>query len=66
MQRIISSEIFLLSGRSIVNYSYVDHIEKKHKYMIHESPKMIALHPLGFQILCIFEGAIKFYQKVEM
>ena len=26
MQRVISSEIFLLSGPSIVNYSYVDHI----------------------------------------
>ena len=66
MQRVISSEIFLLSGPSIVNYSYVDNVEKKHKYVIHESPRLIALHPLGFQILCTFEGAIKFYQKVEM
>jgi hypothetical protein len=24
------------------------------------------VHPLGHQILCIFEAAFKFYQKVEM
>lgn len=61
----ISSEVFLLSGPSIVNYCYMDHIEKKHKYVIHESPRLIAVHPLGYQILCTFEGVVKFYQKVE-
>lgn len=65
LQKVVASDIFLLSGPSIVNYSYIDHIEKKHKYVIHESPRLIAVHPLGFQILCTFEGSLKFYQKVE-
>ena len=66
MQKVIPSEIYFLSGPNIVNYSYMDHIEKKHKYAIHESPRLIAVHPLTYQVLCTFEGNVKFFQKVEM
>lgn len=66
LQKIVPSEIYYLVGPSIINYSYVEHIEKKHKYIIHESPKLVAVHPLGHQIVCIFETCIKFYQKIEM
>ena len=66
LQRVIPSEVYALAGSQIVNYGYVEHIEKKYKYSIHESPRIVAVHPLGHQLVCAFDNALKFYIKVEM
>ena len=62
---VIPFETYYLSGNTIVNYSYNDNIEKKFKFSLHETPKLLCVHPLGYQFFCLFDNQIKFYIKIE-
>lgn len=64
LQSVLTSEIYYLSGHNIACYSHMDNTKRICQFPLHESPKCLTVHPLGYQFVCVFESQIKFYQRI--
>lgn len=65
MVNVLSSNLYILIGSKISNLSYTSTMEKKRVFNLYEVPRFMSVHPLSYQLVCGFEGVLKFYNRIE-
>jgi hypothetical protein len=61
----ITPHCFSLVNTNLMVYGYSDYFSRQSKFNLNETPIDVAVHPLGFQIVCIFKDSLRVYVRLE-
>lgn len=56
---------FSLVGCNLIDYSYDEYFRRLVKLNLNESLVDFAVHPLGFQLVCVFKDSLRVYCRLE-
>lgn len=65
MKGSVTPHCFSLVNTNLLVYSYSDYFCRQSRFNLNETPSDIAIHPLGFQIVCIFKDSLRVYMRLE-